>query len=160
MASQKELDTVYIRTAQHFSKLSAATRAKVGAVFVTPQGILVPGVNGTPPGFDNECEYRLPDGSLVTKQEVIHAEMNCILKAADQGVSLSESTVYANLSPCASCAAKMVRLNLKRFVYLEEYRDTRGINILEEAGCSTEKYIRINRYGRKLAYHANKKVSD
>jgi dCMP deaminase len=42
--------------ARALSKLSRAQRTKVGAVIVLPDGLMLPGFNGTPSGFDNCCE--------------------------------------------------------------------------------------------------------
>ena len=93
-------DDVYMGTALLHAQRSKAIRAKVGAVLVTKTGIIIPGYNGTPSGTSNECEVRVFDRVasstvLVTKPEVIHAELNCTIKAArellDFGVpSLSE----------------------------------------------------------------------
>ena len=154
MATQKQLDTIYLRMARQFSLLSRAVRLKVGALIVTPTGVIVPGYNGTPPGFDNECEYTDSNGNLVTKPDVIHAEMNAILKAARQGVSLLGSTVYCTHAPCVNCAAKMAGIDFKRFVYQNQYRDTSGIELLEQSGVSVEQitdlHDRVN--GRKVEH--------
>ena len=48
MATQKELDKTYMDMAIAMSKLSKGVRAKVGAVAVTKNGVVVVGVNGLP----------------------------------------------------------------------------------------------------------------
>ena len=37
---------------------SHAERLKVGAIFVSPEGVMSMGINGMPAGGDNVCEYR------------------------------------------------------------------------------------------------------
>jgi dCMP deaminase len=139
MSTQSELDKTYIEMAGSFAKLSKARRAQVGALLVTPHGVLLSGFNGTPRGLDNNCEHE-KDDALVTKPEVIHAELNCILKAAKEGVSVVDSTVYVTLSPCVQCSAMMIQAGVKRVVYRDSYRDNSGILLLESAGVVVDKF--------------------
>jgi len=106
MASQNDLDSTYMGTALLHARLSKARRSLVGAVLVTRQGVALTGFNGTAKGRDNNCEDEVFSWGwwnppvLVTKSEVIHAELNCILKAAREGVSCLGGTIYVTLSPC------------------------------------------------------------
>lgn len=136
----KPIDSVYMRTALLHSTLSKALRKQVGAVLVTNQGVVLTGYNGTPSGYSNTCEDILQDGSLVSKNSVIHAELNCILKAAREGVSVLESTVYVTLSPCVACAAMLAQSGVKKVIYLEEYRDNSGILLLKDCNVEVLKY--------------------
>lgn len=148
MADQKQLDETYMGTALLHARLSKAKRAQVGAVLVTSQGVTLTGYNGTPRGLSNECEdiikHSLPylriEDTLVTKPEVIHAELNCILKAAREGVSCVGATMYVTLSPCVPCAAMMIQAGVKRLVYKEMYRDQGGTDLLQRAGVVVESY--------------------
>lgn len=145
MANQKELDGIYMGTAVLHASLSKAIRAKVGAVLVTNQGVTITGYNGTAKGRDNCCEVLktqpFPNRpALFTKEEVVHSELNCILKAAREGVSCVGSTVYVTLSPCVPCSAMLVQAGIKRLIYKDEYRDTRGISLLESCGIEVSKY--------------------
>lgn len=147
MADQKQLDETYMGTAMLHARLSKAVRAQVGAVLVTSQGVTLTGFNGTPRGLPNECETivktSLPylfEDMLVTKPEVIHAELNCILKAAREGVSCVGATMYVTLSPCVPCAAMMIQAGVKRLVYKDSYRDQGGVALLQRAGIVVEHY--------------------
>jgi len=103
MPNQKELDEVYMGTALLHAKLSKAVRAKVGACLITSTGTIVPSWNGTPEGTDNTCEEYLcvdDEWKLVTKKEVVHAELACVLKSAKEGINTTGATVYVSLSPC------------------------------------------------------------
>lgn len=145
MANQKELDGVYMQTALAHASLSKAVRAQVGAVLVTSHGVTLTGYNGTPRGLDNCCEELKPQAfphepALVTKPEVIHAELNCIMKAAREGVSCIDSTVYVTLAPCVQCSAMMVQAGVKRLVYKTPYRDMSGLLLLKEAGVLTQSF--------------------
>lgn len=147
MSDQKQLDETYMGTAMLHARLSKAIRAQVGAVLVTSQGVTLTGYNGTPTGLPNECETvvktSLPylfEDKLVTKPEVIHAELNCILKAAREGVSCIGATMYVTLSPCVPCAAMMIQAGVKRLVYKDVYRDQGGTDLLQRAGILVECY--------------------
>lgn len=144
MADQKQLDETYMGTALLHARLSKAIRAQVGAVLVTSQGVTLTGYNGTPAGLSNECETEHIDKdwfvTRITKPEVIHAELNCILKAAREGVSCIGATMYVTLSPCVPCAAMMIQAGVKRLVYKEMYRDQGGINLLRDAAIDVELY--------------------
>lgn len=141
MATQQELDKVYMSMAESIATLSKARRSKVGCVLVTPENVMLASFNGTPSGWDNRCEdvheTELFE-HLVTKPTVIHAELNAILHAARQGVSVKEATLYTTLSCCAACSAMVAQAGVKRVVYKEEYRDSSGINMLKEHGIVVE----------------------
>ena len=130
-------DDVYMGTAMLHAKKSKAIRQKVGAALVTKTGIIIPGYNGTPSNTDNTCEDRVEVNGemvLVTKPEVLHAEMNTILKSAREGVSVLGSTVYVTLSPCLPCAAMLLQAGISRLVYKDTYRDESGIHHLQKYG--------------------------
>ena len=133
--NQAALDKTYMLCAEAHALLSKATRAKVGALIVTPSGALLGGVNGTPSGYDNTCEI-----DNVTLDHVLHAEQSAILAAARQGVSLLDSTVYVTLLPCSRCSAMLAQVKIKRLVYKDDYRDSGGIEMLLDLGIEVEKY--------------------
>lgn len=58
MAKQSDLDLAYMKMASAMGELSHAKRKKVGAIVVSSMGygVIAEGFNGTPPGFDNNCE--------------------------------------------------------------------------------------------------------
>ena len=143
MADQKQLDETYMGTALLHAKLSKARRAQVGAVLVTNQGVTLTGYNGTPTGRSNDCEMLQTwhEGPVyVTKPEVIHAELNCIMKAAREGVSCIGATVYVTLSPCIQCSAMLVQAGVKRVVYKQQYRDDSGVELLKSCGILVQSY--------------------
>jgi dCMP deaminase len=137
MNKQEQLDSVYMGTALLHARLSKAKRKQVGAVLVTPSGVTLTGYNGTPSGYDNACEI-----NGVTKPEVIHAELNCILKAAKEGVSVLGSTVYVTLSPCIACAAMLAQAGIKELVYREFYRSSEGLDLLERCAIVTRNFVK------------------
>lgn len=146
MASQYELDCLFLDMADRVAQESKAVRSKVGAI-ITDQdnNILSYGWNGTPPGRDNCCEITLPDGTLVTKPEVIHAEENAFMRIARSGLSGTKNgTLYTRYSPCFSCSRKAIAGGIARVVYREDYRLTDGIELLRDCGVAVEKLEQRN----------------
>jgi dCMP deaminase len=129
-------DEVYMKMAEAMSTLSKANRKKVGAVLVTKNGVILTGCNGTASGSDNICE----DSEGNTKPEVLHAELNCILKAAKEGVSVVGGSLYVTLSPCLQCAAMLVQAGIKEVYFHEVYRCTKGIAFLKANGIKIYQY--------------------
>jgi len=100
MVKQQELDKTYMKMAEVLSSLSHAQRKKVGCLIVKDTQIIAEGYNGTPKGFDNDCEYYDDAQEIHTKPEVLHAESNAITKLARSTNSSSGSTLYVTLAPC------------------------------------------------------------
>jgi dCMP deaminase len=128
MPTQKELDFVFTNIAKEIATLSKCNRFKVGAILVKSGNMISFGYNGTPTGMDNCCE----DDQRNTKDHVIHAEMNAILKAASSGYAVNGSTLYLTLSPCKECSKLILQSGVKKVIYLEEYRDRSGIELLQQ----------------------------
>lgn len=144
MATKDELDGCYMQVAIAHSKLSKARRAKVGCCIVTPHFTLLAGFNGTPSGFDNNCETEDSNGNLTTRDCVVHAEKNAIAAAARTGVSLLGSTAYVTLSPCVPCAVLMKQVGITRVVYKDIYRDTSGLDTLRALNIETQEFKHAN----------------
>ena len=150
MATQQELDKTYMDMAVAMSKLSKGVRAKVGAVAVTKNGVVITGVNGLPKELGNSLEQIIDNTSwywnranpqvLVSKSTVIHAENNILVKCAREGVSMLDSTIYTTLSCCEHCASMLASVGVKRVVYLDEYRCTKGIDVLKQCNVEVEKF--------------------
>jgi deoxycytidylate deaminase len=128
--------------------------------------ILAIGFNGTPSGENNTCEDRvyysgvpvddhwggqyIPDPTdypfedekgkyyLTTKDNVIHAEENCLMKMARSNSSCVGATMYVTMSPCVPCSRMMFSAGFVRIVYGEEYRDRRGLDFLERRGVKCD----------------------
>jgi dCMP deaminase len=145
-SSQKHhrIDLAYIKMAAIWSELSTASRKKVGALIVKNNTIISDGFNGTPSGFENECEYAVhnEDGSFkeyLTKWYVLHAESNALAKVAKSTQSCDGATLYITLSPCRDCSKLILQSGIKRVVYSEEYRDLDGLEFLRRAGVEVKK---------------------
>ena len=124
------LDQRYIKMAAIWSQNSYCKRRQVGALLVKDKMIISDGYNGTPSGFENNCE----DENNQTKPYVLHAEANAITKVAKSGNSSADATMYVTSSPCLECAKLIIQASIRRVVYTENYRSADGINLLRRAG--------------------------
>ena len=128
----------YMDTAKRFAELSRALRKKVGAIIVKDDRILSIGYNGTPSGWDNDCEYEI-DGEYVTKREVLHAEANALAKLTKSTENSTNAMMFVTLSPCFECSKNIYSAGISKVYYSEEYRDISGIKFLEQCGVIVEK---------------------
>ena len=127
---QSRYDNAYMRMAFEWAKLSHCKRKQVGALIVKNRMIISDGYNGTPTGFENECE----DDNHFTKWYVLHAEANAILKVASSSQSCEGATLYKTLSPCRECSKLIYQSGIKRLVYSKKYKDESGLKFLKKSG--------------------------
>ncbi len=129
-----KFDEKYIRMAKIWATNSYCKRRQVGALIVKDKMIISDGYNGTPSGFENDCEE-----DNVTKPYVLHAEANAITKVAKSGNSSEGATLYVTASPCIECSKLIIQAGIRRVVYSEEYRLDDGLKLLKRAGVEVEK---------------------
>ena len=132
---QQQFDLSYIQMARIWGKNSYCKRRQVGALLVKDRMIISDGYNGTPAGFENDCEDKNGD----SKPYVLHAEANAITKVAKSSNSSEGATLYITDSPCLDCAKLIIQAGITRVVYEDEYRITDGIKLLERAGIEIVK---------------------
>ncbi|MEY3697033.1 MAG: hypothetical protein RJA41_683 [Actinomycetota bacterium] len=147
-----------MKVAETFAGLSSARRLHVGAIVVKDDRIISIGYNGTPSGWDNNCEDKIycDDGDwseqqlpkdaniwkkykLVTKPEVLHAETNAIAKLAKSTESGNGATLFVTHAPCLDCAKLVYQSGINTVFYRNSYRNEDGIRFLEKAGVGVEK---------------------
>ena len=129
-SKQLKYDSAYLKMAKEWAKLSHCNRKQVGALIVKDNMIISDGYNGTPSGYTNCCEN--DDGE--THWYVLHAEANAILKVAKSTQSADGGTLYITLSPCKECSKLIIQAGIKRVVYHLKYKDTSGIDFLDQYG--------------------------
>lgn len=147
---QKFID-LYMDWARRTTKLSHARRLQVGAVIVKDDSVISYGYNGTPAGWDNNCEYDVTElrsdphrgtwvehtGEIRTRPEVMHAERNALDKLARKGnVGGDGAAMFITHAPCMECAKSIYGAGIKAVYYAEDYRYTDGIDFLRK--CQVE----------------------
>lgn len=151
---KKRYDLFYMAVAEASALLSSAQRRKVGCVIVKDGNILSFGFNGMPHGFDNVCEDNIivtkeminsgfttkNIGELIsiTKPEVLHSELNALMKIAKSTQSSQDASLYVTMSPCIECAKIILQSGIKEVFYRQKYRIEDGINFLLKAGIKIE----------------------
>jgi dCMP deaminase len=134
-----KFDEYYMKIAVETSKLSTAKKLQVGCIIVKNERTISIGYNGTPSGWDNNCED-LIDGKLVTKPEVLHAEMNAISKLAKSPESAYGATMYLTHSPCLNCSKMIYQSGIGLIIYKEDFRTNEGIVFLNRCEIPIIKY--------------------
>jgi dCMP deaminase len=139
---QKWIDA-FMDTAERFAQLSSAKRLQVGAVVVKDNRIISIGYNGMPSGWTNECEelvHRIAEEPILrTKDEVIHAEANAILKLARDGESGNGSSLFCTHAPCIHCSKLIHGAGISKVYYRDTYRDSIGLDFLEKCNIEIER---------------------
>lgn len=130
-----------MKFAELTSTLSYAKRLKVGAVIVKGDSqIIATGYNGMPAGWDNICELELEDGTLKTRPEVLHAEMNSLMKVAQSTESSKGATLFCTHAPCMDCAKAIYQAGISTVYYKEKYRDDSGLKFLSKGDVNVHQY--------------------
>jgi len=94
-------------------------------------------------GWPFEGTYLDADGNtmqgryrLKTKPEVLHAEMNALMKLAKSNESGDGATMFITHAPCMDCAKLIYQSGIGSVLYRNAYRDTSGITFLEKSGVT------------------------
>lgn len=151
-----------IDIAEVVAQRSTCSRAHVGVVIARDGRPLVTGYNGAPAGMphcehDCDCDpnylmggsaqlgrpmHRLECASKQPCSVAVHAEANAIAYAARWGISLEGAELYSTLVPCLPCAQLVINSGVTCVHYRVEYRDGRGLTLLQNAGIETHHWKR------------------
>jgi dCMP deaminase len=117
----------FLKTALLLSQESKCVSYKVGCLIVKDKRILSTGYNGTAPGFPNcntifrkETFDREKHHAFSDKYE-IHAEMNAILFAAKNDLSIDGCELYTTVHPCDQCLKNLIQSGIKKIYYVFDY---------------------------------------
>jgi len=121
-------DRNFINIAKEIATASKCVSKQVGAVIVKDGRILSTGYNGTPAGYTNCCEHwdnqYTNEHHEWSKTYEIHAEMNALIWAAREGISIKDATIFVTLEPCSECSKNIIASGIKRIVYETSYEHT------------------------------------
>ena len=132
-------DQIWSDFSKLISERSYDPRTKVGAVVVTEDNtqVLSIGYNGNHRGGANSVDSAEPGLS-----GLIHAEINALVKMDYNNPK--RKVMYVTHSPCLACAKLIINANIHEVKYLEEYRDTLGIELLKNFGVWATKLEPLN----------------
>ena len=139
-------DKNFINIAHELASASKCVSKRVGAVIVKNGRILSTGYNGTPAGYTNCCDHWNDEYTSEhhewSKTYEIHAEMNAIIWAAREGISIKNATIYVTLEPCSDCSKNIIASGIKRIVYDKSYEHINSdvvTNFIKDNGVIIEK---------------------
>jgi dCMP deaminase len=125
---------LYLDLAVRIAQESYCKRLQVGSLIVKNGNIISFGYNGTPSGFPNVCEE-----NDTTFEYVLHSESNAITKACKSPISTEGAVMYCTHACCVHCAKLIIQSGITTFVYLEDYRNRTGLELLIAAGLDVIK---------------------
>ena len=145
------LHLTFMRILSEFAKLSHCTSKQVAAMAVKDGRIIATGINGTAPGYTN-CDDIFDKNNFdrelhhkFSETYEVHAEMNMILYAAKNGITLFGSTLYCSMMPCWNCIKHISVTGIKRIIYSNKY------DLLSESD-EVSIYNYCNKLGIELVY--------
>jgi dCMP deaminase len=142
-------DEYFMNIAIEVARRSTCTRRQIGAIVVSDVGeIKSTGYNGNPRGLPH-CEeigcirdkLGIPSGTRLETCTAVHAEQNALIQA---GTNARGSTMYSTIVPCPICARMILNAQVARVVYIDDYSDLAGIELLKQAGT------KLTRLDKKL----------
>jgi dCMP deaminase len=163
-----EMHDVFMKTAFLIAEKSSCVSHHVGAVIVKDKRIITIGYNGTPPGLPNCSEhfdsknFDREEHHLWSRDNEIHAEMNCIAFSAKNDVNINGADIYVTISPCNDCLKNLSMTGIKNVYYLYLYDKVQFnlellkiINVMEVPGAEEiKKFVEKN----NILYKPIKKI--
>ena len=154
-SSRISKDHYFMNIAIEVAKRSTCTRRKIGAIIVSDVGeIKSSGYNGNPRGLPHCDEIGcirdklgIPSGTRLETCTAVHAEQNALIQA---GTNSRGSTIYSTIVPCPICARMILNAQVARIVYIGDYADLSGVELLKQAGAKVTRLDKKN-FADKLA---------
>lgn len=132
-------DQYFMNIAIEVARRSTCTRRQIGAIVVSDVGeIKSTGYNGNPRGLPHCDEIGcirdklgIPSGTRLETCTAVHAEQNALIQA---GTNARGSTLYSTIVPCPICARMILNAQVSRVVYIDDYSDLSGVELLRQGG--------------------------
>ena len=149
-------DEYFMNIAIEVSRRSTCTRRQIGAIIVSDVGeIKSSGYNGNPRGLPHCHEIgcirdklNIPSGTRLETCTAVHAEQNALIQA---GIYARGSTLYSTIVPCPICARMILNAQVARVVYIDDYSDLTGVELLKQAGTELTRLDK-KRFAEKLKH--------
>lgn len=104
-------DLLFFKMANLIARKSKDTSSQVGSVIVKDRIPLMSGFNGFCMGVD-DTEDRYSNRELKYKF-VAHSEFNACILASRFGISVKDSIMYTQSTPCCECAKSIIQSGIK-----------------------------------------------
>jgi len=148
MLKEKDKE-LYKNLLKCFESKSTCARVKVSAIIVKNGRVISTGWNGVPAGHIH-CEDVFKGKDVLDEnvkaehkeysdKNEIHAEQNCLMASAKNGVSTEGCDMFVSISPCTACAKLIIASGIKNVYYVELYdRETYGLELLKKSNIKVE----------------------
>jgi dCMP deaminase len=113
--------TYFMNIARAVATRATCDRKHVGCVLVRDNRILSTGYNGSARGLAHcdDVGHLMENGHCVA---TVHAEVNAVAQAAQNGVALEGAIAYVTAHPCWNCFKTLRNAGVLAIVYDEAYR--------------------------------------
>lgn len=118
---------VRLQNLESLKTMSTCLSRQVAAVLIRNNRIVAEGFNGAPKNV-TECTdtgfcyaENTPSGHGLDTCIAVHAEVNCVLNAAREGVSTKGTTMVCTTQPCLNCLKFLVNAGVEVVMYEEAY---------------------------------------
>lgn len=120
--------------AESAKKLSTCSRRQVGVIITdwSMSRVVSIGYNGNYSGGPNACDR--PDD--IGNCGCLHAEDNALVKAP---YGEGKLILFTTLSPCITCAKRIINSSVRKVVYHDAYRNHEGLDLLKRMGIELYK---------------------
>lgn len=132
MNTRPTMQEIMINLVKDLKRRSTCQRRQQSCVIVnnTYTEVFAIGYNGRAKGEDHGCDELVSGRCGCT-----HAEANALIKVRPTHEQLY---LLCTMSPCVQCARLIVNSSkISNVMYLEEYRDIKGLEILKKCGIHT-----------------------
>lgn len=145
VVSEKELDKKFIEIARREAGKSSDWWRQVGAVLVKGGDVIFSNFNAhkpteNAPNIDGDPRSNLNAGEGPGIYTSLHAEAGLIAKAARDGISLKDTSLYLTTFPCPNCAMQITEAGIKEIYFADGYSNLNAERNLKAAGV---KIIRV-----------------
>lgn len=124
-----KLDKKFLKLLKRVGPKSTCLRAKVGAIAVRNNRVLVTGDNSFHKCYDCNligCIRNIQQIPSGTRREICYgicAEQRLFARAAQKGIKLAGATLYVTSHPCRVCEGMIAESGIKRVVYIKGFPD-------------------------------------
>jgi dCMP deaminase len=138
-------DDYWMKIAEDVANRSTCVRHNFGSVIVKDNIIVSTGFNGSPRNLphciDTGClrdKLGIKSGTMIEMCSGVHAEQNAIIRG--DPLRMDGATLYINAKPCKTCAKMIINAGIKKVVYIDDYPDKEGVDLLKQAGLDLKIY--------------------
>ncbi|MEG8039201.1 anti-phage dCTP deaminase [Sphingomonas sp. LR60] len=88
--------------------------------------------------------------NLIEFGRVVHAEMFALMRAAQRGISVDNSTIFSTTFPCHMCARHIIASGITKVIYIEPYPKSMTSELFPESVMIDHKDFATDDSGKRL----------